>query len=144
LDLFFDPLPDSDQRNNRALANDTIAILSQNDTSMIAARGVKILRLLLQLEQDRGKLSPAWDIRGLVQSFCDQEASVGRASNWQPADNMPPTETRSPPSSMQLPSFPPQEPHPDELYNNLLLPNSRFGMHNSLEDILLLAQIGGS
>lgn len=111
---------------------------------MIAARGVKILRLLLQFEQDRGKLSSSWDIRGLVQSFCDQEVSVGRASKSQPADNMPPTEAHSPLSSMQLPSFPPQESHSEELYNNFLLPNSRFGMHDSLEDILLLAQIGGS
>ncbi|KAJ6073978.1 uncharacterized protein N7446_001755 [Penicillium canescens] len=142
---FFDPLPDSDQRDNRALANDTIEILSQSDTSMIAARGVKILRLLLQFEQDRGKLSSSWDIRGLVQSFCDQEVSVGRASKSQPAaDNMTPTEARSPLSSMQLPSFPPQESHSEELYSNFLLPNSRFGMHDSLEDILLLAQIGGS
>ena len=111
---------------------------------MIAARGVKILRLLLQFEQDRGKLSSSWDIRGLVQSFCDQEVSVGRASKSQPADNMPPAEAHSPLSSMQLPSFPPQESHSEELYSNFLLPNSRFGMHDSLEDILLLAQIGGS
>ncbi|KAJ5747301.1 uncharacterized protein N7511_008997 [Penicillium nucicola] len=125
LDLFFDPLPGADQRDNRALATATIDILSQSDTSMIAARGVKILRLLLQLEQDR-------------------EAPVGRANHWQPTENMPHPEAHTPLPSMELPNFSPREAHAEDMYGNFHLPNSRFGVHDSLEDILLLAQIGGS
>jgi hypothetical protein len=121
-----------------------IDILSESDTSMIAIRGVKILRLLLRLDQDRGKESPSWDIGGLIQSFCEQEASASRTDDWQPVDNIPSmTEPRSPISTMPPPGFTARKSHTEELYSNCLLPNSSFLVHDSLEDILLLAQNGG-
>ncbi|KAJ5650235.1 uncharacterized protein N7484_003958 [Penicillium longicatenatum] len=143
LDLFFDPLPDCDQEENRELVKDMIGILSQSDASMIATRGVKILRLLLNLEQDHGKgLSGGLNIRGLVKYICENEALVSRSDEWQhdaPPVNGPP----SPMSTMQMPGFIPRESHTEELYGNVTLPNSRFGMPDSLEDILLLVQNGG-
>jgi hypothetical protein len=121
-----------------------IEILSQSETSMIAMRGVKILRLLLRLDQDRGKESSSWDIRGLIQSFCEHEASASRTDDWRPVDNLPSmTEPRSPISTMQPPGSTSLPSNTEELYSNFLLPNSIFLVHDSLEDILFLAQNGG-
>jgi hypothetical protein len=144
LDLFFLPLPDCDQRENRELAKNTIDILSQSDTSMIAMRGVKILRLLLRLDQNRGKESSSWDIRGLIQSFYEQETFTSHTDDRRPAENHPSmTEPRSPISTMQPPGFTARDSHTEEFYSDCLLPNSSFLVHDSLEDILLLAQNGG-
>lgn len=111
---------------------------------MIAIRGVKILRLLLRLDQDRGKESSGWDIRGLVQSFCEQEASSSHTDDRRPDVNLPSmTEPRSPVSTLQPSGFAARESHTEELYSNFLAPNSSFWVHDSLEDILLLAQNGG-
>lgn len=121
-----------------------IQILSQSDTSMIAMRGVKILRLLLNLEQDRGKRSSGLDIRGLVKYICENEALASRAYEWQPVDEPPVTGPPSPMSNMMPPGFLSRESHTEELYGNISLPNSRFGVPDSLEDILLLVQNGGA
>ncbi|EED21407.1 conserved hypothetical protein [Talaromyces stipitatus ATCC 10500] len=52
LDLRFRAPSDSEYGEHRKLVYDIIEILSQSETSMIAKRGVKILKLLLQLEQE--------------------------------------------------------------------------------------------
>ncbi|QGA16062.1 hypothetical protein EYB26_003729 [Talaromyces marneffei] len=52
LDLRFRLPSDSEYGEHHALVCDMIVILSESETSMIAKRGVKILQLLLQLEQD--------------------------------------------------------------------------------------------
>ncbi|KAJ5913662.1 hypothetical protein N7504_002545 [Penicillium tannophilum] len=144
LDLFFQPLPDCDQGENRELAQDMIEILSQSETSMIAMRGVKILRLLLNLEQERGKRSSGLDIRGLVKYICENEALASRADEWQPVDEPPVTGPLSPMSTMQPTGFLSRESHTEELYGNIPLSSSRFGVPDSLEDILLLVQNGGA
>lgn len=120
-----------------------IEILSQSETSMIATRGVKILRLLLSLEQDRGKESSGLNIRGLVKYICENEALTSRSDEWQPVREPLVTGPPSPVSTMQPPGFLSREPHAEELYGNIHLPNSRFGVPDSLEDILLLVQNGG-
>lgn len=135
LDLFFEPHPESDQRDHRELANDTIEILSHCETSMIATRGVKILRLLLQLEQDRGRASSAWDIRSLVQSFCSQDASVSRSGSSKPTERPSDTAGLSPTAAL---------PFSADMYSSFPFPSSGPGIHDSLEDILLFVQNGGS
>jgi hypothetical protein len=114
---------------------------------MIAERGVRILRLLSQAEQDRSSSetiprgearskSPdeqrcAVDIRKLVRTVCDQESSI-----------VAPMEMTRPEISSPF-TFQGHGRHDDELFRNVLGPQSRFEIHDSLEDILFLAQSCG-
>ncbi|PCH03728.1 Protein of unknown function DUF3468 [Penicillium occitanis (nom. inval.)] len=58
LDLRFRSPSEPEYRQHRSLIHNTISILSQSEISMIAKRGVRILRLLLQLEHDRIQNQP--------------------------------------------------------------------------------------
>lgn len=102
---------------------------------MIAARGVKILKRLLQLEQERERTSSALDIRTLVQYFCQQEASAGRSGSLQPTEMSSDMAGASPTAAL---------PFSGDLYSNFPFPSSGSGIHDSLENILLFVQNGGS
>ncbi|KIA75396.1 hypothetical protein HK57_00115 [Aspergillus ustus] len=144
LDMLFRSPSDAEHQGHRDLVQDTIAILSQGGPSMIAKRGVRILRLLSQAEQSRSlsevgdrdeasSMSPdeqrcAIDIRKLVRAVCDQEASATT-----------PRQVARPESTTSF-AFQRREGNSDELFGNLLGPQSRFEIHDSLEDILFLAQ----
>jgi hypothetical protein len=114
---------------------------------MIAKRGIRILRLLSQAEQDRSSsetisrdealsMAPdeqqcAVDIRKLVRTVCDQESSAAA-----------PMKMTRPEISSPF-TFQERGRHNDELFGNVLGPQSRFEIHDSLEDILFLAQSCG-
>ncbi|KAL6230970.1 hypothetical protein BDW75DRAFT_248241 [Aspergillus navahoensis] len=147
LDMLFHSSSAVEHQGHRDFVQDTIAILSHGGPSMIAKRGVRILRLLYQAEQNRSlsevvnrdeasSVSPAEqrcavDVRKLVQAVCGQEASV----------NTPVEVSRPEPSSPF--TFQRRDGNSDELFGNLLGPQSRFETHDSLEDILFLAQNWG-
>ncbi|CEL09320.1 hypothetical protein ASPCAL12458 [Aspergillus calidoustus] len=144
LDMLFRSPSDAEHHGHRGLVQDTITILSRSGPSMIAKRGVKILRLLAEAEHNRSSseaisrdqalsMSPygercAIDIRKLVQAVCDQESSIAA-----PVDV-----TRPEPLSPF--TFQARSQNTDELFGNVLGPQSRFEIHDSLEDILFLAQ----
>ncbi|KAL3459753.1 hypothetical protein BJX64DRAFT_290922 [Aspergillus heterothallicus] len=147
LDLLFRSPAEAEHQGHRDLVGDTITILSGSGPSMIAKRGVRILRLLSHAEQGRDSaevlshvevpsLSPddqrcAVDIRKLVQAVCDQEAA-----GPVPREDSHPAHS---PGSM----FQERYRSSGGLFGNVLGPQSRFEMHGSLEDILFLAQGSG-
>ncbi|KAL2822388.1 hypothetical protein BJX63DRAFT_417502 [Aspergillus granulosus] len=148
LDLLFRSPSDAEHQGHRDLVQNTIAILSRSGPSMIAKRGVRILRLLYQAEQSRSLadivtcdevscMSPneqrcAIDIRKLVQAVCDQEASAAAPGPITCPDPLAPF------------TFQARGRSSDDVFGSLLGPQSRFEMHDSLEDILFLAQSCGS
>ncbi|KAL2842703.1 hypothetical protein BJY01DRAFT_248968 [Aspergillus pseudoustus] len=140
LDMLFRSPSDAEHQGHRDFVQDTTAILSQGGPSMIAKRGVRILRLLSQAEQSRGlsevgirdeASAMSVDIRKLVRAVCDQEASATTTREV----------ARPEPSSPF--AFQRHEGNSDALFGNLLGPQSRFEIHDSLEDILFLAQSCG-
>ncbi|KAL2784407.1 hypothetical protein BJX66DRAFT_316675 [Aspergillus keveii] len=147
LDLLFRSPSDAEHQGHRGLVQDTIVILSRSGPSMIAKRGIRILRLLSQAEQDRSSsetisrgetlsMSPdeqrcAIDVRRLVRAVCDQESSAAA-----------PVELARPEPSLPL-AFQERVQNSDDLFGSVLGPQSRFEIHDSLEDILFLAQSCG-
>ncbi|KAL2829436.1 hypothetical protein BDW59DRAFT_159027 [Aspergillus cavernicola] len=171
LDLLFRSPSDTENQGHRDLVQDTVTILSRSETSMIAQRGVTILRLLCRVEQNRissqglvtTPMSPdeqqyALDIRKLVQAVCEQKCP-GDVESRTPlvggthlgAQRREPLQAarqreqlgagshvvQSPDSSF---AFQGRGRNADELLGNLLGPQARFEIHDSLEDILFLAQ----
>ncbi|KAL4790930.1 hypothetical protein BDV19DRAFT_393665 [Aspergillus venezuelensis] len=165
LDLLFRSPFDAENQSHQELIQDTIAILSRGETSMIATRGVTILRLLCRVEQSRGSrqkpheaiqhqpMSPdeqryASDVRRLVQAACDREATVNNqiyspfsrergndASDTGPAQPSPGMAADSVVQEYGL------DVH--ESLGDLLGPQSRFDVPDPLEEILFLAQSRG-
>ncbi|KAJ0417992.1 hypothetical protein BJY00DRAFT_288739 [Aspergillus carlsbadensis] len=129
------------------LIQDTIAILSRSRPSTIAMRGVRILHLPSQAEDNRSSseavtrdgassVSPGEgrceiDIRKLVRAVCGQESSVAARvqAGWS-----------EPSSCFTIQGL---GRSTDELLGNVLGPHSRFEIHDALEDILFLAQSCG-
>ncbi|KAL4872395.1 hypothetical protein BDV12DRAFT_193489 [Aspergillus spectabilis] len=157
LDLLFRSPSDVQHQEHRDLIQDTVTMLQRSQTSMIAKRGVTILRLLYRTEQNRRpcvalnqaipsderQYEPqyALDIRKLVRAVCEQEASgqtrLGDNDQSQSAlrDGGHDSKLEEAESS-----FPDPEGTGGNLFESFLGPQSRFDMHDSLEDILFLAQ----
>ncbi|KAL4778605.1 hypothetical protein BJX76DRAFT_362573 [Aspergillus varians] len=160
LDLLFRPPSDAEHRGHRDLIQDTVAILSQNETSMIAKRGVTILRLLCRVEKNRrssqevelresqnqpqhqpsSPTSPdeqryALDIRKLVQAVCDAQGSElpQVQSSIRPARQR--ERVTEPPGQ-----WPSSFAFQGRRFGGLLGPQSGLEINDSLEDILFLAQ----
>ncbi|KAL4881024.1 hypothetical protein BJY04DRAFT_218543 [Aspergillus karnatakaensis] len=155
LDLLFRSPSDSQHEGQRDLIQDTVTILQRSQTSMIAKRGVTILRLLKEVEQSRrssdafdrtlpsNERQYALDIRKLVRAVCAQEAS----GQTLPEPDNPPQPIGSGGldhrPNMPVTSFTDLEEHDEHAANpfeTYLGPQSRFDMHDSLENILFLAQ----
>ncbi|KAL4962757.1 Zn(II)2Cys6 transcription factor [Aspergillus stella-maris] len=162
LDILFRPPSDAENQSHRELIQDTLAILLRGETSMIAKRGVTILRLLCRVEQSRGlpqksheaiQEQPMWpdeqryasDVRKLVQAAYDREATVNNhihspyagergneATHNGFAPNFPDMTTESVGQDYRL------DVH--ETLGDLLGPQSRFDVPDPLEEILFLAQ----
>ncbi|KAL4938325.1 hypothetical protein BDV06DRAFT_226092 [Aspergillus oleicola] len=175
LDLLFRSPSDAENQGHRELVQDTVAILSRSETSMIAKRGVTILRLLYRVEQDRRSsqgldgethtlpMSPdeqryASDVRRLVQAACDREALVNshvsvpcarERSSESAQVGLGLSGQRECVSGHQSLGMSPQIVIQDhgltvhEALGDLLGPQSRFDVHDPLEDILFLAQSRG-
>ncbi|KAL4949138.1 hypothetical protein BDW69DRAFT_203039 [Aspergillus filifer] len=144
LDLLFRSPSDTENQSHRELIQDTIAILSCSETSMIAKRGVTILRLLCRVEQSRGlPLRRLGEIQDqLVQAACGREAFVNNHNHSSYSRNEA-THTGPTHNSPRMPTESVAQDYSLDVYEglgDLLGPQSRFDVPDPLEEILFLAQ----
>ncbi|KAL5343444.1 hypothetical protein BJX70DRAFT_394007 [Aspergillus crustosus] len=143
---------------HRDLIEDTMKILQSNQTSMIAKRGVTIMRLLYRVEQSRkpsealdrslpsDERQYALDIRKLVRAVYEQEATGQTdADHYDPPQIVRRSGGHDPQQgesqyTSSLPDPGGNARDTENLFGSLLGPQSRFDVHDSLEDILFLAQ----